>query len=66
VKTLRSCFYAIAPNDRFILERRDRLWVVSACSGHGFKFGVLTGELVAEAVGGTGDADAIAQRLAGH
>jgi len=65
-KAVRSCFYMITPDDRFILERRDHLWFVSACSGHGFKFGALTGELVADAVTGTGDPDAIAQRLAGH
>jgi sarcosine oxidase len=56
----------MAPEERFILERRERLWTVSACSGHGFKFGALTGELVAEAVSGAGDAEAIAKRLAGH
>jgi sarcosine oxidase len=66
VKAMRSCFYAITPDDRFIFERRERLWIVSACSGHGFKFGALTGELVADAVTGAGDAEAIAQRLAGH
>ena len=66
VKTMRSCFYAITPDDRFIFERRERLWIVSACAGHGFKFGALTGELVADAVTGAADAEIIAQRLAGH
>jgi sarcosine oxidase len=66
IKGSRACFYTMAPEERFILERRERLWLVSACSGHGFKFGALTGELVAEAVSGTGDAEAIARRLAGH
>jgi len=64
-KGVRSCFYGITKDDRFILERREKLWIASACAGHGFKFGALTGELVAEAVTG-GDADAIGKRLAGY
>lgn len=66
LKGVRSCFYAMTKDERFILERRERLWIVSACSGHGFKFGALTGELVADAVTGKEDADAIAQHLAGY
>jgi len=66
VKHLRSCFYSMTRGDRFFLERRDRLWIVSACAGHGFKFGALTGELVADAVTGAGDAEAIANKLAGY
>ena len=66
VKTLRSCFYAMARDDRFILERRDRLWIVSACSGHGFKFGALAGEMIAAAVTEEEDAEVIARRLAGY
>jgi glycine/D-amino acid oxidase-like deaminating enzyme len=66
VKGLRSCFYAMAKDERFLLERRDRLWTVSACSAHGFKFAPLTGELVADAVSGKGDAAAIGRRLAGY
>jgi glycine/D-amino acid oxidase-like deaminating enzyme len=66
VKAVRSCFYTITPDDRFVFERRDRMWFVSACSGHGFKFGALTGELVAEAVTGATDPDIVTRRLAGH
>jgi glycine/D-amino acid oxidase-like deaminating enzyme len=65
-KTMRSCFYALTPDDRFIFERREKLWIVSACAGHGFKFGAVTGELVADAVTGKADPDVIARRLAGH
>jgi glycine/D-amino acid oxidase-like deaminating enzyme len=66
VKSMRSCFYAITPDDSFIFERREKLWIVSACAGHGFKFGAITGELVADAVTGKADPDVIARRLAGH
>jgi sarcosine oxidase len=66
IKAARSCFHAMTRDERFILERRDRLWIVNACSDHGFQFGALAGELVAEAVTGSGDPEAIAGRLAGH
>jgi len=66
LKGVRSCFYATTKDDRFILERRERLWIVSACSGHGFKFGALTGELVADAVTEEEETEAIAHRLAGY
>ena len=66
LKGVRSCFYAMAKDDRFILERRQRLWIVSACSGHGFRFGALTGELVADAITGEEETEAIAHRLAGY
>ncbi len=61
----RVCYYMIAPDSRFILERLDRAWVVSACSGHGFKFGPLVGIAVADAVTGRRDAAWTARLLAG-
>jgi sarcosine oxidase len=33
-----TCLYTSTPDHSFILERRGRLVVASACSGHGFKF----------------------------
>ena len=57
-------FWTRAPGDRFVLLREGRGVFVSACSGHGFKFGALTGLDVAAAVDG-GDFDATARRLAG-
>jgi sarcosine oxidase len=30
-------------DERFILDRHDRIVVASACSGHGFKFAPLIG-----------------------
>ncbi len=58
-------FYLMAPEERFILSRDDRAVWLSADSGHGFKFGALTGLDVAEALDG-GDFAASARRLAGH
>jgi glycine/D-amino acid oxidase-like deaminating enzyme len=58
-------FYLMAPGERFHLSRTGRVVVLSADSGHGFKFGALTGEDVADAVDG-GDFEAAVRRLAGE
>ena len=39
--------YTNTSDERFILERHDRVVVGSACSGHGFKFAPLIGERLA-------------------
>jgi glycine/D-amino acid oxidase-like deaminating enzyme len=57
-------FYLMAPGERFVLRRDRRVVLLSADSGHGFKFGPLTGADVAEALD-TGAFDAVARRLAG-
>ncbi len=46
----RTCFYTVAPGERFIVEPHGRAWLISACSGHGFKFGPLIGEAVADGI----------------
>ena len=49
------CFYTNTPDEHFILDRHprhDRVYLVSACSGHGFKFAPAIGELVADEIGG--------------
>lgn len=43
-------YWTQAPESAFHLERLDRTLAVSACSGHGFKFGALSGRDVADAV----------------
>jgi sarcosine oxidase len=45
-----TCIYTTTTDDRIVLERHDRVVVVSACSGHGFKFAPAVGEIVAELV----------------
>ena len=42
-----SCFYTTTDDERFILQRYDRIVVGSACSGHGFKFGPAVGARLA-------------------
>ena len=43
-----TCLYATTPDETFILERRGRLVIGSACSGHGFKFAPAIGERLAD------------------
>jgi len=46
-----ACFYTVTPDAGFILDRhpeQDRVVVVSACSGHGFKHAPAIGEAAAE------------------
>lgn len=57
-------FYLMAPDERFLLQRRGETLVLTADSGHGFKFGALTGLDVAAAL--AGDEAAIMQQLAGY
>ncbi len=42
-----TCVYTMAPDEDFVLERVGPVVVASACSGHGFKFGPLLGEILA-------------------
>lgn len=46
-----ACLYTNTINEDFLLDHHpqdDRIVIGSACSGHGFKFGPLTGRLLAE------------------
>jgi sarcosine oxidase len=43
-----TCFYTNTADQNFVLERRGRVVVGSACSGHGFKFAPAIGRRLAE------------------
>jgi sarcosine oxidase len=43
-----SCLYTSTEDELFVLERRGRLVVGSACSGHGFKFAPAVGRRLAQ------------------
>jgi monomeric sarcosine oxidase len=43
-----TCLYTTTPDERFILERRGRIVIGSACSGHGFKFAPEVGKRLAD------------------
>ena len=42
-----TCLYTNRSDEEFVLERRGRIVVGSACSGHGFKFAPLVGRKLA-------------------
>ncbi len=51
VDRLKACFYTVTEDERFVVEKLGaRGWVVSACSGHGFKFGALMGKELARTI----------------
>jgi len=56
-----TCIYTMAPDARFMIEPHpdsDRVTVISACSGHGFKHSPAIGEAVATWIA-TGDRPAV-------
>jgi glycine/D-amino acid oxidase-like deaminating enzyme len=59
-------YYTSAPGDAFVLQRENGVLAVSACSGHGFKFGALSGEDVADALTGAAPFELVAARMAGE
>lgn len=47
---VETCLYTSTEDERFLVERRGRVVVCSACSGHGFKFAPALGARVAALV----------------
>ena len=45
---VETCLYTNTADESFVLERRGRVVVGSACSGHGFKFAPVVGRRLAE------------------
>jgi len=45
---VQTCLYTTTVDERFILERRGRVVIGSACSGHGFKFAPAVGRRLAK------------------
>jgi sarcosine oxidase len=51
VMTMKSCIFTNTPDEHFIIDTlpdRDNVVVVSPCSGHGFKFCSVVGEIAAD------------------
>lgn len=56
VRGTTTCLYTMAPGSNFVIgphPGHPSVWLVSACSGHGFKFASAVGEAVACGVLGT-------------
>ena len=60
VREGRTCFYSVTEGERFIVEERGETWLLAGFSGHGFKFGPLIGERVADALAGRRRAEDVA------
>ena len=63
---LKVCFYTVTEDERFVVERpAAKGWIMSPCSGHGFKFGALMGLELARTIAAGRDAQAHARWAAG-
>ena len=63
----KACFYTVVDEERFIVRPTGGAgWVISACSGHGFKLGALMGEGVAQAIAGERPTAGVADWAAGR
>jgi glycine/D-amino acid oxidase-like deaminating enzyme len=63
---LKVCFYTVTEDERFVVEQTGaRGWVMSPCSGHGFKFGALMGLELARTMASNRDPNAHARWAAG-
>lgn len=66
IEQLKVCFYSVTDDERFVVQRHGACgWVMSPCSGHGFKFGAVMGLELARTIGDDGDAAAHARWAAG-
>ena len=66
IDRLKVCFYTVTEDERFVVEKHGaKGWVMSPCSGHGFKFGALMGRELARTIIGVRDAEAHARWAAG-
>ena len=51
IDRLKVCFYTVTDDERFVVEKQGaRGWMMSPCSGHGFKFGALMGKELARTI----------------
>ena len=56
VTEVKTCAYTFTADERFFSKRIGNTLVVSACSGHGYKFGAAVGRRVAQALDTDDDA----------
>ena len=63
---LKVCFYTVTSDERFVVDRQGaKGWVMSPCSGHGFKFAAVMGLELARTISSGRDAAAHARWAAG-
>lgn len=63
---VRTCFYTVAPDEQFVAEPIGRSgWILTGFSGHGFKFGPVIGQRLAEVLDGRADPSLFSRWAAG-
>ena len=66
IDRLKVCFYTVTDDERFVVAKQGgRGWVMSPCSGHGFKFAALMGLELARTIATGRDPAAHARWAAG-
>ena len=66
IDRLKVCFYTVTADERFVVAKQGaRGWLMSPCSGHGFKFGAVMGLRLARTIVEGGDPAAHARWAAG-
>lgn len=66
IDRLKVCFYTVTEDERFVVEPRGaKGWLMSPCSGHGFKFGAVMGLELARTLAGARDPAAHTRWAAG-
>jgi monomeric sarcosine oxidase len=67
IDRLKTCFYTVQPDEKFVVEPLGAAaWVMTGFSGHGFKFGPLMGEAMAEVLDGLRDPASLTRWAAGE
>ncbi|WP_273691247.1 NAD(P)/FAD-dependent oxidoreductase [Ketogulonicigenium vulgare] len=63
----KVCYYTVTDDERFVIEKAgSAAWLLSACSGHGFKLGALMGEGLARTIMGDAPAGDVTAWAAGR
>jgi glycine/D-amino acid oxidase-like deaminating enzyme len=66
IDRLKVCFYTVTEDERFVVEKQGaKGWLLSPCSGHGFKFGAVMGLELARTIVSGRDPAAHARWAAG-
>lgn len=65
VREVITCAYTFTADERFFAADLDKALIVSACSGHGYKFGAAVGRRTADAVE-SGDTEGLKRWLRGE
>ncbi|UYN96698.1 MAG: FAD-dependent oxidoreductase [Enhydrobacter sp.] len=66
VDRLKVCFYTVTEDERFVVRKLGRKgWLMSPCSGHGFKFGAVMGLELGRTIAEDGDPERHARWAAG-